>query len=957
MPNKCCALNCKFGIQNDSEDKENLMLSFHRFPLHNAIQLDKWLEALQRIEFAPSKNSRLCSLHFDNDDFVNESCDKRNRTQIIRKRKLKATAVPKHFLGSKAVSSVDSVAKVNASNCYANHQNTDYNSQNVSESKKVKLLGNINHVNNIGKSDVVKSLDELLERLEEEKPPEIGEFVSKRLDNNVLYILLDLENEVPYVVCSVLFKQSLEVTVTNGNKVVGKDAYSHLLSNGRICSFANALKLLDLLKSIKVDSIDLQRYVACAMDAIDNAIYISTDELVTRKLDFVNEQLHLILKVKNNRRYSQQLTVWSLICYSISPSCYQSIVNDDVLCVPSVSTIRRLISKVPCKSEESTSSYLKQRIANLNDYERLVLLMVDEIYVNKKLEFCGGTFFGILDDGSCAGTIVSFMIKSVCGKYKDMVALYPASKLTASQLHEYFINTLQLLTQCGFTVVALSVDNAAVNRSFFVKYLCNGNLSTRFTNPFSSEPIYLLFDPTHNLKNIYNNLQSRKVFHCPSFRDNESSFIVDFNHIEQLYHIEKLKPLKLAHKLKACVFNPKSIEKTSTKFASSIFHESTCNALKFYANFLGKQWSGTVQFLEIINKLWCILNVKSPYKGFHKRDVTQNPIYTILDVRFVFLTQMSDFLLRWSQSGLPGLSKETNTAVRHTILVLIDLCHYLLQEKRFYYIMLGAFQSDDLEQRFGWYRQLSGGNYNISVRQVFESERKIKINSLAKFSCITMNFQEDFFLNNTLTNHDDTLAAARCFADKITSLSNLFDFDDGDYAVAFYVAGYASNVIRKTVQCQFCISLFVGCFETPVTPPVFEAGCDKTLAERFMQQVNRGGLVYPSNSVFNLCLMCCFVFSSITQDAALKVKLLAHPKPRMLFVEIMCLVLEQNDLLYDYANATCSSYHSTNLLNKRVIAVLFNCLANNLIKEVNATATTSSGNSGIKRKIAKLNSM
>jgi hypothetical protein len=44
--------------------------------------------------------------------------------------------------------------------------------------------------------------------------------------------------------------------------------------------------------------------------------------------------------------------------------------------------------------------------------------------------------------------------------------------------------------------------------------------------------------------------------------------------------------------------------------------------------------------------------------------------------------------------------------------------------------MLGSFQTDVLERRFGKYRRMSGCNYNVSVQQIIVSEKKIKINSL-----------------------------------------------------------------------------------------------------------------------------------------------------------------------------------------------------------------------------------
>ena len=48
------------------------------------------------------------------------------------------------------------------------------------------------------------------------------------------------------------------------------------------------------------------------------------------------------------------------------------------------------------------------------------------------------------------------------------------------------------------------------------------------------------------------------------------------------------------------------------------------------------------------------------------------------------------------------------------------------------YILLSKFQRDNLEERFGLYRQLSGCNYLVSVQEVFQSERKLKIKGLLR---------------------------------------------------------------------------------------------------------------------------------------------------------------------------------------------------------------------------------
>ena len=47
-------------------------------------------------------------------------------------------------------------------------------------------------------------------------------------------------------------------------------------------------------------------------------------------------------------------------------------------------------------------------------------------------------------------------------------------------------------------------------------------------------------------------------------------------------------------------------------------------------------------------------------------------------------------------------------------------------------MLLGKFQTDNLEDRFGQYRMLSGSNYLVSVNEVLQSEKKLKVKNLFK---------------------------------------------------------------------------------------------------------------------------------------------------------------------------------------------------------------------------------
>ena len=93
-----------------------------------------------------------------------------------------------------------------------------------------------------------------------------------------------------------------------------------------------------------------------------------------------------------------------------------------------------------------------------------------------------------------------------------------------------------------------------------------------------------------------------------------------------------------------------------------------------------------------------------------------------------------EWLCAWDE--IPGdyrkLRKETFTLLWITCYGLREVADYCLSELGLHYVLLEKFQTDSLEARFGQYRQLSGGKYNISLRQVYESEKKLRLLSTLK---------------------------------------------------------------------------------------------------------------------------------------------------------------------------------------------------------------------------------
>lgn len=454
---------------------------------------------------------------------------------------------------------------------------------------------------------------------------------------------------------------------------------------------------------------------------------------------------------------------------------------------------------------------------------------------------------------------------------------------------------------------------------------------------------------THNIKNVYNNIEKRTVFVLPPVPPSLSfsltlpeqctinlrqPFTADFNHIQDLYMLESDKPVKVAHKLKKACFNPSSIEKTSVKFASAVFHESTHTALIQYSSSQNRSaWVQTAVFLQLFATMWNVVNVKSSNKGQRKRDEAAKPVTSPSDWKLKFLEDFSGYLRMWQQSGQPGLSQETFLALKHTLSTLAALCRYLLTEKSFHYVLLGFMQSDNLEGRFGWYRQLSGANYFISLRQVRESEKKIRIISLLKQSGFTVSDASDGIANQSESwSPDEDIVN-----DIISRLPPSEPPNMDDCNVIYYIAGYVAQSTSTNKKCESCSNHLKGGHQA-MLPTTTETGDIRDL----LNHLNRGGLCDPTDSVYNMCVQFWSTFLAIKSCPHLSNMFLRSTNARILFVATMHTVLLHEELIL-----VCDRGHE---LNTPIIQKFFNCMAKNWVSHLNQDSNNSAKN----RKIQKV---
>ena len=86
------------------------------------------------------------------------------------------------------------------------------------------------------------------------------------------------------------------------------------------------------------------------------------------------------------------------------------------------------------------------------------MLIIDKVYTAQQIEYCNGQFIGLIKDGIASKAVLTFMVQSIYGRYKDVVCLIPINKLDTALLREWFFKVMEGIND-RFQVLLFSADN------------------------------------------------------------------------------------------------------------------------------------------------------------------------------------------------------------------------------------------------------------------------------------------------------------------------------------------------------------------------------------------------------------------------------------------------------------------------------------------------------------------
>ena len=128
----------------------------------------------------------------------------------------------------------------------------------------------------------------------------------------------------------------------------------------------------------------------------------------------------------------------SYIMHATSSKAYERLCQEQIIILPSVKTLKKITMNLGQRTGLDDSDYFNIRFSNLIFFDRNVLLMIDEIYLSKRVESNGGQVFGLIESCAVAATALCFMIKSLFNGYQDMVGIHPIKNLKAENPKSLF---------------------------------------------------------------------------------------------------------------------------------------------------------------------------------------------------------------------------------------------------------------------------------------------------------------------------------------------------------------------------------------------------------------------------------------------------------------------------------------------------------------------------------------
>lgn len=573
-------------------------------------------------------------------------------------------------------------------------------------------------------------------------------------------------------------------------------------------------------------------------------------------------------KDKKKFKFNCTIKKFALTLFSYSPKAYKYI-RKVLPALPHPRTLTKWLSTIegnPGITAEAIAS-VKRKLEESN-HPMLFTLMLDEMALKKQVQWDGKQHVGFVnlganvDDDSLpvATNALVYLLVPLNGNWKIPVAYYLTDGLKGKVLANLTKNILTYLHNNHINVLVLVFDGCGSNQSLLSELgikLEYPLKSTCFPHPADpSKTVYVILDNCHMFKLVRNMLT-----HYKSIKNGKTGNVISWDFIKKLHELQQDEGLRLANKLKRNHIEFAS-QKMKVNLSVQTLSNSTAQALLClkklgYAAFQGCE--ETVHFIEIMDKLFDLMNSRNPFgKGF-KAPLRQVNKQTWLS----FLNQAEDYIINLQTvEGVPLYASKRKTSILGYLVMIKNVKsifeEYIEKEKVLKYILTYKFSQDYIELFFSAVRALNGSNNNptfIQFKAAYRRLLNIQDSCIVSGNCTP---QDETVILNTaevipLGNEKDLASTSRKY--NLTPELGIDIPDPDDYCmqsqsdsyspytatVVTYIAGFVAKKLMQTIVCKTCANALY-----TTNPPDFD--------QRFilLKLKDKGGLTYPSKDLLKV---------------------------------------------------------------------------------------------------------
>ena len=182
---------------------------------------------------------------------------------------------------------------------------------------------------------------------------------------------------------SLSIEENLEMKMYSQDFLVPAAKLSHITNSGKIerhSDISNILAFLNNYSDMPANPEDVLDHCVLKLTKVLEESQ-NIDEVKSKKISFLIEQLQLANQAVHSRRYSTNF-LWAAIGWlKTSPVLYKLLLDDGLLTLPSCSYLKQLSGAFSLESglSSSTTAYLMEQIKTLSDREKTVALAIDEV--------------------------------------------------------------------------------------------------------------------------------------------------------------------------------------------------------------------------------------------------------------------------------------------------------------------------------------------------------------------------------------------------------------------------------------------------------------------------------------------------------------------------------------------------------------------------------------------------